>query len=268
MLNYQFFDDYNIDDPPSHPGRGWTRFVCISDTHSRIFQVPPGDVLLHAGDLSSWGNVSTLRKTMNWIMTLPHATKILIAGNHDHCLDETNEYHTKKDKQIALDLMRGPAAQKAGIIYLEHEAAEFIAQGRRWKVYGSPATPVYALGAFQYDGSSSAEAKEIYDRIPMDIDILLTHGPPYGVHDVTSRGKHAGCKYMSDKLSELDMARCRLHVWGHIHEARGVSINKERVQVNAAIAHHGRPIIVDLRNGNSPQNNSLLHELVENMSLN
>jgi len=205
---------------------------------------------------------------MNWIITLPHPTKILIAGNHDHCLDKTNEYHTEKDKQIALDLMRGLAAQKAGIIYLEHEAAEFIAQGQCWKVYGSPATPLYVPGSFQYEVSSSAEAQEIYDRIPMDIDILLTHTPPYEVHDMTKRGKHAGCKYLSDKLSGLDMAHCRLHVWGHIHEARGASMNKTRVQVNAAIAHDGLPIIVDLRSWNSAQNSLFLHELVENISLN
>jgi Icc-related predicted phosphoesterase len=108
---------------------------------------------------------------------------------------------------------------------------------------------------------------EIYSRIPTDIDILLTHTPPYEVLDVTKRGKHAGCKYLSDKLSERDMDRCRLHVWGHIHEARGVRINQNCVQVNAAIAQRGPPIIVDLRNNNSGPSNFFLLNLIAKMSI-
>ena len=39
--------------PPSRPTEpGWTRFICISDTHCRIFPIPEGDVLIHAGDLT------------------------------------------------------------------------------------------------------------------------------------------------------------------------------------------------------------------------
>lgn len=67
---------YDIADPPPHPGDRWTRFVCISDTHSRRYSVPPGDVLLHSGDLSSWGQLAQLRKTVDWIKTLPHPTKV------------------------------------------------------------------------------------------------------------------------------------------------------------------------------------------------
>lgn len=54
---------------------GWTRFVCISDTHSGVHwdqgrRMPRGDVLLHAGDLSSWGTVNHLRKTIDWLVEL------------------------------------------------------------------------------------------------------------------------------------------------------------------------------------------------------
>lgn len=61
---------------PSHPGRDWTRFVCISDTHSRTFEVPTGDVLLHAGDLSSWGSLSQLMHTVEWLTSLEHPVKM------------------------------------------------------------------------------------------------------------------------------------------------------------------------------------------------
>jgi len=70
---------------PEHPGKSdWTRFICISDTHSRVdFDIPDGDVLIHAGDLSSWGDLDQLETTVNWLKTLKHPIKILIAGNHD-----------------------------------------------------------------------------------------------------------------------------------------------------------------------------------------
>ena len=69
---------YAFDDPPPHPGPGWTRFVCISDTHSKKFSIPRGDILLHAGDLSSWGYYEQLRTTVEWLKTLPHELKMCI----------------------------------------------------------------------------------------------------------------------------------------------------------------------------------------------
>jgi hypothetical protein len=68
--------DYYGDDVPPHPGQGWTRFVCLSDTHSKTFAVPTGDVLLHAGDLSSWGTVKQLKVTVDWLLSLPHPVKM------------------------------------------------------------------------------------------------------------------------------------------------------------------------------------------------
>jgi 3',5'-cyclic AMP phosphodiesterase CpdA len=54
----------------------WTRFVCISDTHARNFDVPPGDVLLHSGDLTRMGRQEEFAKTMEWLYALPHKVKV------------------------------------------------------------------------------------------------------------------------------------------------------------------------------------------------
>lgn len=67
---------YDPEEPPPHPGPTWTRFVCISDTHSRIYQIPAGDVLLHAGDLSAGGAFKRLKVTLDWLKTLPHPVKM------------------------------------------------------------------------------------------------------------------------------------------------------------------------------------------------
>lgn len=72
------YTDYEDAAPPSHPGKSWTRFICISDTHSRTFSVPEGDVLLHSGDLSSWGHPEQLKFTLAWLCSLTHPIKMYV----------------------------------------------------------------------------------------------------------------------------------------------------------------------------------------------
>ncbi len=55
---------------PRHPKpSGYTRFVCISDTHSRTdtIQMPYGDVLLHTGDFTELGLPSEVKKFNDWL---------------------------------------------------------------------------------------------------------------------------------------------------------------------------------------------------------
>lgn len=68
--------DYDIMDPPPKPSADWTRFVCISDTHTEVFHVPAGDVLLHSGDLTHTGRLAEVRTTMEWLMGLSHPVKM------------------------------------------------------------------------------------------------------------------------------------------------------------------------------------------------
>jgi predicted phosphohydrolase len=62
-----------------------TRFVCLSDTHSKHskIEVPDGDVLIHAGDFCHFGTPEESRDFLNWYSSLPHPHKLLIRGNHD-----------------------------------------------------------------------------------------------------------------------------------------------------------------------------------------
>ena len=103
---------------------------------------------------------------------------------------------------------------------------------------------------------------EIYACIPDDTDILISHGPPYGILDKIVRGRHVGCDKLLVRSKEIQP---RMHVWGHIHEDRGVKIedaSPERpvgtVFVNAANAgtfHRPRlwgidvyqPIVIDMK---------------------
>ncbi len=65
---------------------------------------------------------------------------------------------------------------------------------------------------------------------------------------MTRRGENAGCQVLSTVLEEL--RHCKMHVFGHIHEAHGAIIHEggERVSVNAAMAgRYGQAVIVDLK---------------------
>ncbi|TDL27245.1 Metallo-dependent phosphatase [Rickenella mellea] len=260
----RIYTTYPPDSPPLHPGKSWTRFVCISDTHSREFSVPPGDVLLHSGDLSSWGTHRQLRYTMDWLKTLPHELKIITAGNHDLSLDVKwrgsksgvignifSDLLDPDEVDASRELMQSKEIRDAGIHYLEHQAIELsTSNGIKWKFYGSPSAARYADGAFQY--TSRSQARHVWSKISTDVEILLTHTPPLDVLDVTRRGKHAGCQELSNRLDHLP--ECRLHVFGHIHEAHGATIGNRKiggrdvevVSVNAAVAEGGQAVIVDL----------------------
>lgn len=101
---------------------------------------------------------------------------------------------------------------KKHCIYLEHQFINIEGV----KIFASPFTPYYCGSAFQY---RQQHEKAIWDVIPSGLDILVTHGPPFGILDLNSEGVHAGSEY----LRKISLGRApKYHVFGHIHEAVGM----------------------------------------------
>lgn len=69
------------------------RIVCMSDTHSLTshlkFEIPDGDIFIHAGDFTKCGLKEEVIEFNNWIGNLTHKHKIVIAGNHELSFDRT-----------------------------------------------------------------------------------------------------------------------------------------------------------------------------------
>ena len=72
------------------------RITFISDTHTKHDKLngflPGGDILIHAGDLTSRGYITEIENFMKWydkINNYDH--KIFIAGNHDFGFQDDNE---------------------------------------------------------------------------------------------------------------------------------------------------------------------------------
>ncbi|KAJ7592148.1 Metallo-dependent phosphatase-like protein [Mycena floridula] len=246
--------DYDSSNPPPHSGaQSWTRFVCISDTHSRTrfpFKLPPGDVLLCSGDISSHGYPKQVRASLKWLKGLKYPIKIVISGNHDLSLDDSPDMvamlaeRSDTPFEHMAKFAKSQEMRDAGVHYLQYEPLIVASpHGKQWKIFGSPASPRHPRGAFQYNRD---EGYYVHRQIPRDTEILLTHSPPYHTLDKTRKHVHAGCHALQSRMEKLPA--CRLHVFGHIHEAYGAACVEGRIAVNAAVSHAPCAVIVDLRN--------------------
>lgn len=206
------------------------KVVCVSDTHNiyanKRWTVPDGDVLIHAGDLTMMGSEYELQKAFEWIESLPHKHKVVIAGNHDWLFE--------KDPDAARKLV------PPGVHYLQDSGAA-IGGLIFW---GSPVQPAFGNWAF----NRGREITEHWKQIPDIVDVLITHGPPAGVLDSTFFGHSVGCHYLQERIQQVQP---RLHVFGHIHESYGQLRRGKTLHVNASLADGmydpcNDPIEVDL----------------------
>lgn len=201
------------------------RLIAFSDTHGRHekLEVPDGDILLFAGDLTSGGGIEDVETFDAFLGALPHDRKFVIAGNCDYAFEQ--------NRDEAADVLEHAT-------YLEHESEEVDGL----KIFGSPWQPKFLDMAFNLPRGEQLAAK--WADIPDDTDILLTHTPPARVLDKTSRGSRVGCEDLLNRVKELDLA---CHVFGHIHESHG-EITKQGVHfINASCNGPGEePFVVEL----------------------
>ncbi|KAH7912833.1 Metallo-dependent phosphatase-like protein [Hygrophoropsis aurantiaca] len=250
---------YDPSNPPAHPGSDWTRFVCISDTHSRIFPIPPGDVLLHSGDLTNKGKKQEVEAIMKWLKKQKHRVKIIIAGNHDLSFHEewyeaNYQWFHKQTKESPPEIKELIGqGREDGIVYLQDTSHSFRTKegGREWTVHGFPWQPAFHNWAFNYDRGESARAH--VSTIPQ-VDILLTHAPPYKVLDKTRFDEDVGCPSLLLHLAAMKKPPL-LHVFGHIHEAHGAVV-QSYIDVVSTIRMEANPSIASNDTNNSQPDQS------------
>lgn len=107
------------------------------------------------------------------------------------------------------------------------------------------------FGGWAFNRKRGEDIRQHWDKIPVYTDVLITHGPPYGILDECFDGAHVGCR---DLLKRLDKINPKLHVYGHIHEAYGSKIVEGTTFVNASMICEGEavlnaPFYADLENG-------------------
>ena len=188
------------------------KLIAIADTHGlhRSLEIPDGDILIHAGDLTRHGSLDDVLEFNDFLDSLPHPYKIVIAGNHDLCFE--------KERKGCEELL-------TNCIYLQDQ--EITIDGV--KFYGSPWQPWFYDWAFNLERGPEIRAK--WDLIPEDTNVLITHGPPFGIGDLTARGDQAGCQ---DLLEVIEKIKPAVHIFGHIHECYGISSNGVTTFINAS----------------------------------
>ena len=199
------------------------RIVCISDTHGQHAKlgVPDGDVLIHAGDFMAFGDTPSEIVDFNqWLGKQPHRYKVVIAGNHDWMF----ERHPGAARELL-----------GNAIYLENSGTEVAGL----KIWGSPVQPEFNNWAFNV--ARGAAIRRYWEMIPDSTDVLVTHGPPFGMLDKSHPSTaHLGCEELAKAVEQI---KPRLHIFGHIHGGHGQLIADGMCFVNASVVNEAYRLV-------------------------
>lgn len=187
--------------------------TCIADLHGHYPELKGGDLLIVAGDLTARDTIFDHADFQGWLNLQPYNKKIFISGNHDN----------NSDKNFHWD---------DSIEYLCDSGTEF----EGLKIWGTPWTLTFP-GINPHCTAFTGTEEELsakFAMIPEDTDILISHGPAYGILDkVKINGlykiseppqqvyEHCGSKSLYAWLNYV--GRPLIHVFGHIHENYGIS---------------------------------------------
>ena len=168
------------------------KITFISDTHNKHNHLTSkgmgiilgsGDILVHSGDISSMGKSHEIQNFLNWFAHTDFKHKIFIAGNHDFGFENGYEI----DQEF----------KDMGVHYLQD--SEVTIDGI--KFYGSPWQPEFYNWAFNLPRGEKLAQK--WAEIPDNTDVLITHGPAYGILDYAPMGGHVGCEELYKRIFDV-----------------------------------------------------------------
>jgi Icc-related predicted phosphoesterase len=192
----------------------------ISDTHDTfqdISMLIPDDIdiVFITGDVTYHGKPEELERLKVHLKKIAAKTShvVMIVGNHEKgCEADEGPW------------IRGIA--EAGVRLLMHEAIKI----EGYKIFGSPWTPYFGGWAYNYH---RIRGKEMWSAIPENTEILLTHGPMYGILDYV-HGDHVGCVDLFNRVNS-GLPDLKYHMFGHIHETHGIQQYKQVTCINSSI---------------------------------
>lgn len=200
------------------------RILHISDTHGlhHKLSLPEADVLVHSGDFTFAGAESEAYDFMEWLIGLPYADKVFIAGNHDDCMLGADSISGLPDN---VHYLCNSGATLCGISF-----------------YGVPLLMGDIL---------SGDYDDMIGKVPDKTDILITHQPPFGILDSGERDRpvHYGDQLL---LEMVNAVRPKLHLFGHNHNNYGTVSCGGTTFSNATMLDNNyelkplRPILLDI----------------------
>jgi len=230
------------------------KIVCISDTHGlhntmlNYHKLGEGNVLIHAGDLTNIGRRKEIEEAIAFLQRqlvyFDHV--VFTSGNHDRGFDpmfsETSGAagHIKLYYESDLDnvdvVMEKPQWLMDLIKDMDKRAHYLENSGvtiNGLNFWGSPITPNFFEQYWAFNRTRGEKIYKYWDMIPQITDVLITHGPPYGIMDTVLDGQKVGCEELGVKIN-YDLPKLKLHVFGHIHDGYGKIKLDNKTFVNAS----------------------------------
>jgi Icc-related predicted phosphoesterase len=196
--------------------------------------MPEGDILIHAGDVSNVGDLWDIERFINWFSVQLYGQKVFIAGNHD--------FGFERDRHVCATIIEERQEKVWGLHYLEDCGKEI----EGLKFWGSPVTPPFCGWAFNKEQDYRAK---LWETIDDDTDILITHGPPRDILDLSKFGnEHCGCPYLRIRTMKV---KPLVHIFGHIHGEYGTHVENDILFINASTLNEkyvvtNKPVVVDV----------------------
>lgn len=241
-----------------------TRFLILSDTHGLRFQADrtlhePVDVAIHCGDLTGDSKLHGFRQAIELLKEINAPLKIVIAGNHDFSLDDLAfKQKITEASRLAQEDLEGNIKAEYGdygdarrlfdghedIVFLEEGSHQFtLGNGALLRVYASPYTPTTGNSSdwgFQYSGAHEFALEK-------GTDIVVTHGPPHGIMDMTTERERIGCPQL---FAAVARAQPKLHCFGHVHSSWGAKLVAWRPTISDKPSHfsdvdNGKSVVVE-----------------------
>lgn len=218
------------------------KIVAFSDIHGQQskkltewFNKNPADLLIFGGDLQENQLNDFGTKFLDWMHKLPYPQKVMVFGNHDGNYKVTLQH--KFDKGYD------------DIIILTDTSMIIRTPTCDVKIYGSPHSVQYGSWWFMMKDD---ELTELWKAIPDDTNILITHGPPFGIRDETVGKFTTGSKSLLERIKELKYLK--YHIFGHIHESYGIDVIGKTTFLNVSLLNEryklvNNPIIIDYDTG-------------------
>ena len=178
---------------------------CISDLHGEFPNLPGGDLLLIAGDLTSNDSTKAWINFFDWLKEQKYTNIVFIAGNHDVACQN---FITISERTSLKNLIEN---EYSHIHYLEDSGIEIDGL----KIWGSPWTK-YFHGMNEkctaFVERSEDNLAEKWHLIPNDTDILITHSPPFGMLDRVHYCASVGSTSLNAKIKK--MKNLKVHLYG------------------------------------------------------
>ena len=215
----------------------------LTHTYHGLLDTPENiDMVIHSGDATNPKNPylseDEMQNFIYWYSLLPIKHKVFVAGNHDVCIERN---FIKKDD-----------FERAGIIYLENDFVEI----EGIKIWGSPVTPTFGDGwAFN---KNRAKTHEVWKHIPDDTDIVVVHGPPATILDLSynreNKLESCGDSALMKRLLDINP---KLVCFGHIHNCKDIiNAGTRKLSIRDTIYSNGS-VVTDGKFGKLTSNGNI-----------